>query len=122
MLWKGQKGKGRPVSERAPLPDVAAGLQEAIVDVLIDKKMLAAEKMNAQRVLLGGGVACNSRLRQKMKAAADERGLRLLIPPPEYCTDNAAMVAGLAYHLALENKYASLDLEAKPGLIRTQDG
>ena len=120
--WKGQKGKGRPVSERAPLPDVAAGLQEAIVDVLVDKTMLAAEKMNAQRVLLGGGVACNSRLRQKMKAAADERGLRLLIPPPEYCTDNAAMVAGLAYHLALENKYASLDLEAKPGLIRTQDG
>jgi len=118
--WKGPKGKGPPESDRAPLPDVVASLQEAIVDVLVDKTMLAAEKIRTSRVLLGGGVACNSRLRQKMRAAADERGLRLLVPPPRHCTDNAAMVAGLGYHLALENKYADFNLEAKPGLIRSQ--
>jgi len=118
--WKGRKGKSRPESERAPLADMVASLQEAIVDVLVDKTMLAAEKMNAPRVLMGGGVACNSRLRQKMHAAAEQRGLRLMVPSPRYCTDNAAMVAGLAYHLALEKNYAALDLQAEPGLIRAE--
>ena len=118
--WKGQNGKGRPESERAPLADVVAGLQEAIVDVLVDKTMLAAEKMSVRRVMLGGGVACNSRLRLKMRAAAEKRGIGLFVPPPRHCTDNAAMVAGLGYHLALENKFAPLDLEPKPGLIRSE--
>jgi len=117
--WKGPNVPGsKPPANRAPLVDVVASLQEAIVDVLVDKTMLAAEKTGARRVLIGGGVACNSRLRTKMKAAADSRRLTLLIPPPRYCTDNAAMVAGLAFHLARENQYATLDLEAQPGLIR----
>ena len=117
--WKGPKVPGsKPPASRAPLPDVVASLQEAIVDVLVDKTMLAAEKARARRVLLGGGVACNSRLRTKMKDATDSRGLTLLIPPPKYCTDNAAMVAGLAWHLARKNEYATLDLEPQPGLIR----
>jgi len=116
--WKGQDARGRPESERAPLEDVVASLQEAIVDVLVDKTILAAERTRASRVLLGGGVACNSRLRARMQAAAAERGIRLLLPLPKYCTDNAAMVAGLGYHLARANQYAPLDLEAKPGLIR----
>ena len=114
---KGQRG-AKPPGQRAPLPDVVASLQEAIVDVLVDKTMLAAEKTRAPRVLMGGGVACNSRLRAKMKAAADARNLKLLIPSPKFCTDNAAMVAGLAWHLARKNEYAALDLEPLPGLIR----
>jgi len=116
--WKGQNGRGREPSERVPLPDVVASLQEAIVDVLVDKTMFAAERTRAARVMLGGGVACNSRLRAKMQQAADKLGVRLLLPPPKYCTDNAAMVAGLGYHLARAGRFAALDLEAKPGLIR----
>ncbi|NQT20018.1 MAG: tRNA (adenosine(37)-N6)-threonylcarbamoyltransferase complex transferase subunit TsaD [Planctomycetes bacterium] len=118
--WKGQDGRGRAEHERAPLADVVASLQEAIVDVLVDKTMLAAERMKVERVMLGGGVACNSRLRLRMKAAAEERGMHLMAPPPRHCTDNAAMVAGLAHHLALENNFASLDLEPKPALIRSE--
>ena len=113
-----RSGDGTPPAERAPLADVVASLQEAIVDVLVDKTMLAAEKTRAPRVLMGGGVACNSRLRAKMNAAADARKLKLLIPSPKFCTDNAAMVAGLAWHLARKNEYAALDLEPLPGLIR----
>ena len=119
--WKGPKGGrggARPPEARASLEDVVASLQEAIVDVLVDKTMLAAERARAQRVLMGGGVACNSRLRAKMKAAAEQRGLKLLSPSPKLCTDNAAMVAGLAYHLARKNEYSGLDLDPQPGLIR----
>jgi len=117
--WKGRDRRSRPrEAPRASLEDVVASLQEAIVDVLVDKTMLAAERTRAARVLMGGGVACNSRLRQKMQDAAKRRGLRLFIPSPRLCTDNGAMVAGLAYHLALKGDHAPLDLEPKPGLIR----
>lgn len=116
--WRGHAGKPRAPEDRAPIEDVVASLQESIVDVLVDKTMLAAERARVSHVLLGGGVACNSRLRAKMKSAAEARGLRFHVPPPKHCTDNAAMVAGLAFHHIRNNDYASLDLEPEPGLIR----
>ena len=76
-------------------PDVAASFQEAVVDVLTDKAVRACRDSGIDTLVIGGGVAANSRLR----AAAEERcsaaGVRLRIPPPALCTDNGAMVAAL---------------------------
>ncbi len=75
------------------LEDLCASFQEAVVEVLVAKTMAAAEARGAERVALAGGVAANPRLRQAMAAAAQARGLELFVPPPELCTDNAAMIA-----------------------------
>ena len=76
-------------------PDVAASFQEAVVDVLTDKAVRACRDSGIDTLVIGGGVAANSRLR----AAAEERcgaaGVRLRVPPPALCTDNGAMVAAL---------------------------
>jgi N6-L-threonylcarbamoyladenine synthase len=65
-------------------------------------------------VLVTGGVACNERLRAAMGAAAREAGLRVLIPSPALCTDNAAMVAGLGWHLLRAGRSDGLALDASP--------
>jgi N6-L-threonylcarbamoyladenine synthase len=88
-------GRDLEPAERA---DLAASYQAAIVDVLVAKTMAAADAWNAPTVLLCGGVACNSGLRAAMAEAATAAKRRLVIAPREYCTDNAAMIAGLAYH------------------------
>ena len=75
------------------LPDVAAGYQEAIVDVLVNKTMRAAKICSLKRIVVCGGVAANSRLRAKFYEEAGEKGMDVFIPPPILCTDNAAMVA-----------------------------
>lgn len=80
------------------LPDLAASFQEAVIDVLDMKARDAAKQSGAKLVVLCGGVACNSRLREKI-AASCEKAKRAFIPaPPKFCTDNAAMVGGLAWH------------------------
>jgi N6-L-threonylcarbamoyladenine synthase len=73
----------------------AASFQETVVDVLVRKTFLAVERTGARHVVLGGGVAANGRLRERITAEADERGVGLTIPPPRLCTDNAAMVAAV---------------------------
>jgi len=93
--------------------DVAASFQECVVDVLVGKTVRAADASGLDRVVLGGGVAANRRLRQRMQAAADEAGLDLVLPEMRFCTDNAAMVAGLAYHHVRAGQVDDLDLEAR---------
>ncbi|MCK5801375.1 MAG: tRNA (adenosine(37)-N6)-threonylcarbamoyltransferase complex transferase subunit TsaD [Lentisphaeria bacterium] len=80
------------------LADVVASYQAAIVDVLVSKTMDAAEHFGTPTVCMCGGVACNSQLRADMARAAEKRNLRLVLAPPKFCTDNAAMVAGIAQH------------------------
>lgn len=92
--------------------DVAASAQEAIVDVLIDQTLAAARDLSSNTVLVVGGVACNSRLRERMQEATRAIGLRSIFPPPSYCTDNAAMVAGLGWHLLQAGRCADLSLDA----------
>jgi N6-L-threonylcarbamoyladenine synthase len=75
------------------LADVCASFQEAIVETLCVKLMAAVRQTGASHIALGGGVACNSRLRQAMRDLARENGLNLSLPAPELCTDNAAMIA-----------------------------
>ena len=80
------------------LYDVIASYQAAIVDVLVLKTIKAAKIFKAKTIVMAGGVACNSCLRKEMTTAANSANRQLVIAPPKYCTDNAAMIAGLAYH------------------------
>lgn len=76
--------------------DVAASIQEAIVDVLVDKTMNAVEDHRISRVGGGGGVLANRRLRRRLQEEADRRGVGLFLPRPIMCTDNAAMIGAAA--------------------------
>lgn len=96
------------------LKDLAASFQETVVDVLVSKAMSAVSAMNSKTLVLAGGVACNSRLRAKLKAEAHKQGLSLFIPEAHLCTDNGAMIAALGYHQIKKGRTAGLDLNAKP--------
>ncbi len=82
------------------LADVVASYQRAVMEVLVSKTILAARESDARLVCLCGGVACNGYLRRRMSAEVAGIGRQLRLAEPEYCGDNAAMVAGLAWHYA----------------------
>jgi N6-L-threonylcarbamoyladenine synthase len=82
-----------------PVADVAASFQEAVVDVLTAKAVRAARQRGLGTLLLGGGVAANSRLREMAGQRCDAAGIELRVPRPGLCTDNGAMVAALGAHL-----------------------
>ena len=102
--------------KKTPVPDIAASFQEAVVDVQVQKTMAAAEEKGATSVLLGGGVVANSRLRERMGKEAEKRGLRLLFPSAELCTDNGAMIASVGYFRLMRGERSSFDVGADPGL------
>ena len=81
---------------REELPHLAAGYERAVVEALSRKLLRAADEHDAPAVVVAGGVAANSLLRRTLKEECDRRGLRLVIPPPELCTDNAAMIGAAA--------------------------
>jgi len=78
--------------------DIAASFQEAVVDMLVTPTIKAATANGVGRIVLSGGVAANSRLREKMKEKAEAEGLQLFYPAPKFCTDNGAMIALAGYH------------------------
>jgi N6-L-threonylcarbamoyladenine synthase len=91
-----------PVAEVPPrLADLSASFQEAVVDVLISKLQKAIEAHKVELVAVTGGVSANSRLRERAQELAVRKGVKLIIPPMKYCTDNAAMI-GLAGVLRLQ--------------------
>lgn len=96
-----------------PLADLAASYQEAIVDVLATKLVRATVESGARSMLLAGGVAANRHLRERIRQLAPE-GVIARWPAMEYCTDNAAMIAGRAWHLAQRNDYGDLETDAYP--------
>lgn len=93
------------------LYDTVASYQEAIVDVLCRKTIDASESFEASSIVLCGGVACNNSLRERFQASAS-KNLNLYIAKPKYCTDNAAMIAGLAWHYYRNGYKDDLDLDA----------
>jgi N6-L-threonylcarbamoyladenine synthase len=100
-----------------PVADVAAAFQEAVVDVLTAKALRAATDRGMDTLLIGGGVAANSRLRALAEARCAAAGVRLRVPRPALCTDNGAMVAALGAHLLAAGAPPSeFDLPADPGL------
>jgi len=103
--------------DRAMVSKICAGFQQAVFDVLIHKTLRLAETERISVIGLGGGVSANAELRKQLSDAARERGLRVLLPPKDLSTDNAAMIACAAFHHLERNELAGgLDLDAVPGL------
>ena len=102
-----------PDADRA---EVAASFQEAVVDVLTSKLRAAADELGARTLVLGGGVAANSSLRDRVTRLAADTGREAFLPPPWLCTDNAAMVAATAWTRLRNDGPSPLDAGADPGL------
>ncbi|BBZ37648.1 tRNA (adenosine(37)-N6)-threonylcarbamoyltransferase complex transferase subunit TsaD [Mycobacterium conspicuum] len=101
----------------AATADIAAGFQEAVADVLTRKAVRAATALGVQTLLIAGGVAANSRLRELAAQRCAATGLALRIPPLRLCTDNGAMIAAFAAHLVAAGAPPSpLDVATDPGL------
>lgn len=97
--------------------DVAAGFQEAVADVLTAKAVRAAAEVDVSTLLIAGGVAANSRLRELAEERCAAAGLTLRVPRPRLCTDNGAMIASFAAHLIAAGAEPSrLDVPSDPGL------
>jgi N6-L-threonylcarbamoyladenine synthase len=119
----GRTPRRTPPGDLSPprVRDLAASYQEAIVDVLAERcrKALASTKRTA--LCVGGGVAANRRLRERLEELAAETSTELFLAPPSLCTDNAAMAA-MAWELIDRGIFASLDLDVSPTLKRPGRG
>jgi N6-L-threonylcarbamoyladenine synthase len=100
----------------ATTADIAASFQTAVVDVLVAKATRAALQIGARTVALGGGVAANSLLRERMRLVCERDFLRLVLPSMAMCTDNAAMIASTAWYRLRQDGPSALDAGAHPNL------
>jgi len=113
---RGQNAAGpHPAPEAIPhRADIAASFEQAVVDALVAPTLAAARELGRRTVLVGGGVACNRRLRATLSAAAAAAGLRAHFPSPAYCTDNAAMIAALGWRRLEAGLVSDLYADASP--------
>lgn len=107
-----EKQKGNAVSAA----DVAASFQVAVVEVIVDKSILALRQTKSDTLVLAGGVASNTFLRKSLQEACKKERIKLYIPSPIFCTDNAAMVACAAYHKWKLGLFSDFRLDVWPGL------
>ncbi|MHB8512561.1 MAG: tRNA (adenosine(37)-N6)-threonylcarbamoyltransferase complex transferase subunit TsaD [Actinomycetota bacterium] len=110
-----QESSGRSIN----VADLAASFQEAIVDVQVAKTLNAARARNVGSVLIAGGVAANSRLRERIKSEGEAAGFDVVIPPVNLCTDNGAMIAAAGIRRLENGEVSPLDLSANPNLTLT---
>ncbi len=107
-----EKQAGREIN----VPDVAAGFQAAVLDVIVAKTVGAAVDMGKDKIVLAGGVAANSMLREMLEKECTKHGLKLYYPAPVLCTDNAAMIGCAAYYKYMAGERDDLTLDAIPNL------
>ena len=103
-------------SRTAQAADLAAGYQEAIVAVLVEKSFAAVRSSGARALAVVGGVSANSRLRALLQQRASSESLQLSLPPRAYCTDNAAMIAAAGRQALRAGLRAPLDIDAQASL------
>jgi len=102
------KAEPTPALSHQEIADIAAGFQAACIDVIMEKLRRAAAQVGARSIIIGGGVSANRGLR----VAMERFGLPVFFPPMRYCTDNAAMSAGLAQVYFSEGRFSDLALDA----------
>ncbi len=104
--------KGESIS----VPDLCASFQDSVADALLERSMLLCKERGLRRFALAGGVAANSRIREKFERACRNRGIGFYRPSPVLCTDNAAMIGCAAYYAYLAGRRDTLSLNARPDL------
>lgn len=102
--------------EEISVPDLAASFQNAVVESLVSRAIMAANEYGYRKLAMAGGVASNSALREGMKAACEKEGISLYYPSPVLCTDNAAMIGAAAYYEYKKGTRHGWDLNAVPNL------
>ena len=102
--------------EEICVPDLAASFQNAVVEALVSRAVLAAKNYGYDRLAIAGGVASNSALRTAMQKACDKAGIHFYHPSPILCTDNAAMIGVAGYYEYMKGTRHSWDLNAIPNL------
>ncbi len=111
VLYETRDLAERGVLEQA-VPDLAASFQAAVADVLVNKSIRACERSGARCLVVAGGVARNTLLRNRLDATGRREDIRVIVPPMELCTDNAAMVARTAIHYHNQGRRDGLDVGA----------
>lgn len=102
--------------EEICVPDLAASFQNAVVESLVSRAIMAAKEYGYDKLAIAGGVASNSALREGMRAACEREGIQFYHPSPIYCTDNAAMIGAAAYYEYQKGARSGWDLNAVPNL------
>ncbi len=112
LNWSPVASRQSPVpSRQSPvIKDICASFQESALNTLVEKSLLACAMKNVSTLVVGGGVAANSTLREKLNFRAGRGKLKVIFPQKEFCMDNAAMVAGLGYWLFKKGKKSGLNL------------
>jgi len=107
-----EKIKSKGSLRRSEVDDIAASFQDSVVDVLVSKAISACKMKKCSSLVVGGGVAANKRLRNRLIADAGAHNIKVYVPPIEYCMDNAAMVGCLGEELFKKGKSSRLDFQA----------
>lgn len=102
--------------------NVAASFQKAVVEAVVEKTFMAADKLGLKKLALAGGVAANSKLRSRMQEECDKRDMMLQYPSMVLCTDNAAMIGAAGYYEFINGNHHGMDLNAVPNLKLTNRG